>query len=365
MIPGLVSVMMPAYNAERYIASAIESVLAQSYSDWELLVVDDGSTDPTGEIAAGVGDPRVRVLRQANGGEAAARNHALRSMRGEYLAFLDSDDRFLPEHLARTVGFLKDRPEVDGVYTDGYHIDSYDNRLPLLSARRRGPYEGSIFEALVRASDVFGPPICVVLRAERVHEKGCRFDERIVIGPDWDFFVHYSEHARFGYIDRPTCLYRVHLTNISVSAGKRVRLESLRRCREKAIHLPGFANCSVETRSYAFYDLILNLLTEEPERQQEVTTWDRFRELPKSERARLLRLMAGRAVAQGHDSHWAHYWLRRSLRLHPLEPRSWVVGAMLKLTPSVAARWLAFRYRTELEEAQRSPFHGLAETGKS
>ena len=362
MIPGLVSVMMPAYNAERYIASAIESVLAQTYSDWELLVVDDGSTDRTGEIAAGVGDPRVRVLRQANGGEAAARNHALRSMRGEYLAFLDSDDRFLPEHLALTVEFLKDRPEVDGVYTDGYHVDSDDNRLPLLSARRRGPYEGSIFEALVRASDVFGPPICVVLRAERVHEKSCRFDERIVIGPDWDFFVHFSEHARFGYIDRPTCLYRVHLTNISVSAGKRVRLESPRLCREKAIHLPGFANCSVETRSYAFYDLILNLLAEEPERQQEATTWDRFRELPKSERARLLRLMAGRAVTLGHDSVWAQSWMRQSLRLQPMKPRSWALGAMLALSPSLAARVLASRNRPEIERANRSPFHGLIET---
>ncbi len=99
MEPGLVSVMMPAYNAERYIRPAMESLLAQTYSRWELIVVNDGSKDATAAIARSFDDPRIRVIDQPNGGEASARNTALRTMRGEFVAFLDADDAYLPEHL--------------------------------------------------------------------------------------------------------------------------------------------------------------------------------------------------------------------------------------------------------------------------
>ena len=110
-----VSVMMPAYNAAEFLAIAVNSVLAQSYQDWELIIVDDGSTDRTAEIAAGFQDPRVRLIRKENGGEASARNRALEEMEGEYLAFLDSDDLFLPDHLEKTVHYLEEHPERDAI----------------------------------------------------------------------------------------------------------------------------------------------------------------------------------------------------------------------------------------------------------
>ena len=99
--PGCVSVMMPAFNAERFIGRAIGSLRAQTFTDWELIVVDDGSTDATGAIARSAGDPRIRVIRQDNRGEAAARNVALAASTGEYVAFLDADDAFLADHLDR------------------------------------------------------------------------------------------------------------------------------------------------------------------------------------------------------------------------------------------------------------------------
>src|SRR5512145_295142 len=98
--------MMPAYNAEVYIRQSIDSVLAQTYPNWELVIVDDGSTDRTGEIASEYGDPRIRVFRQENGGEAAARNTALKNIQGEFLAFLDADDLYLPDHLEVSVEYL-------------------------------------------------------------------------------------------------------------------------------------------------------------------------------------------------------------------------------------------------------------------
>ena len=142
MHPGLVSIMMPAYNAGAYITEAIESMVAQTYPHWELLVVNDGSTDATHDIAARFSDPRIRLIDKTNGGESSARNVALKHSRGEFLAFLDADDAYLPEHLALTVGFLSAHPNRDAVYTDGFHMDEEGRRLASLQSRRRGPFEG-------------------------------------------------------------------------------------------------------------------------------------------------------------------------------------------------------------------------------
>src|SRR3990172_7899939 len=118
---GLVSVMMPAYNAGRYIAQSIESVLAQEYSNWELIIVNDGSSDKTPQIAARyTGDPRIKLVHQANGGEAAARNTALQHMRGDYVSFLDADDLYFPDALSNLSRFLDTHPEYGVVFSDGY-----------------------------------------------------------------------------------------------------------------------------------------------------------------------------------------------------------------------------------------------------
>ena len=106
-----VSIITPAYNAEPFISATIESVLGQSFQDWELLVADDVSSDRTPEIVAGFADrdPRVRLLRRGrNGGPAAARNTALRAAAGRYIAFLDNDDLWLREKLARQVTFMQE-----------------------------------------------------------------------------------------------------------------------------------------------------------------------------------------------------------------------------------------------------------------
>ena len=97
-----VSVVIPAYNAEEYIAETLDSVLSQNYSDYEILVIDDGSTDHTGEVLAHYGD-RIHLFQKPNGGPASARNLGLKHARGRYIAFLDSDDLWHPEKLARQV----------------------------------------------------------------------------------------------------------------------------------------------------------------------------------------------------------------------------------------------------------------------
>src|SRR5207247_1570481 len=111
-----VTVIMPVYDRERFVCEAIASVLAQTFSDLELIVVDDGSTDGTAAAVAAVEDPRLRYVAQPHRGVAAAMNTGLRSARGRYVARLDSDDVWLPDLLATQVAVLESRPEIDVVY---------------------------------------------------------------------------------------------------------------------------------------------------------------------------------------------------------------------------------------------------------
>jgi glycosyltransferase involved in cell wall biosynthesis len=113
--PGLTSVMIGAYNAEPYLGEAIESVFAQTYRPLELIVVDDGSTDGTGDVARSYGD-RLTFARQDNAGNGAARNTAIGLARGEYFAFLDADDRFTPDKLRLQHAALAADPGLDVVF---------------------------------------------------------------------------------------------------------------------------------------------------------------------------------------------------------------------------------------------------------
>src|SRR5208337_1705827 len=111
-----VSVVIPVYNGAATISCALASVFAQSYSDYEVVVLDDGSTDDTASVLAGYGD-RIRVISQRNRGLSAARNAGVRASGGEYVAFLDDDDEWMPEKLARSAAVLDQDPNCALVYT--------------------------------------------------------------------------------------------------------------------------------------------------------------------------------------------------------------------------------------------------------
>lgn len=111
MIKGLVSVITPCYNGEKYLAETIESVLAQTYKKWEMIIIDDGSKDSSAKIASeyAARNPRVRLITQENAGSAAARNHGIRECQGQYIALLDADDIWLPTFLEKQIAFMKEK----------------------------------------------------------------------------------------------------------------------------------------------------------------------------------------------------------------------------------------------------------------
>lgn len=129
MLPVFVSVITPAFNASAHLAETIESCLAQSHADFEMLLVDDGSTDETAEIANryAAADPRVRVFRIPNGGQAAARNLAIASARGQCFALLDSDDLWMPDYLERQLDTLSRYPSIDVVTANAINLGGHSS----------------------------------------------------------------------------------------------------------------------------------------------------------------------------------------------------------------------------------------------
>ncbi len=125
----LVSVIVPVYNVEAYITTTLQSVLAQTFTDFEVLVVDDGSGDQSIELVKQFTDRRIKVIQQANRGLAGARNTGIRNAQGEYLAFLDSDDLWLPEKLAKHVQHLQQNPQVGVSFCRSSFIDDAGNPL--------------------------------------------------------------------------------------------------------------------------------------------------------------------------------------------------------------------------------------------
>ena len=120
---SLVSIVMPVYNGEKYIKEAIDSVLSQTYSDWELVVIDDGSVDRTAELVASYKDERIRYIFQDNRGQAAALNHGLDTIQGDYYTTLDADDGLPIDSIQVRVAYLENHPEYGAVYSDGYFCD--------------------------------------------------------------------------------------------------------------------------------------------------------------------------------------------------------------------------------------------------
>jgi glycosyltransferase involved in cell wall biosynthesis len=188
-----VTIVIPLFNVERYVGEAIDSVLAQTLpaDQLEVVVVNDGSTDGSADIAERY-VPRVRHIRQENRGLAAARNVGLRVARGEFVGFLDADDRLLPEKLAAQLAVFDARPDVGVVYTGLRYIDEAGRPLPQAGWARLPPHPVADFVLSNRVA----PHLPLVRRAD-VERVGA-FDESMSPAADWDLWLRLARGARGG-----------------------------------------------------------------------------------------------------------------------------------------------------------------------
>ncbi len=198
-----VSVIIPAYNSARFLPETIESVLAQTYKDYEIIVVDDGSTDNTREILAPYFD-KIKYIYQQNQGAAKARNTAIKHSQGEYIAFLDADDVWLPEKLHIQVDYLNNNPEIAMVYSLSLSIN-IDGKQIGKKSRHRNLYSGDIFNKLFVKN--FFTTSTVVVRKRVLNTIGL-FDESLINSQDRDLWLRITREFRVSGIDKHLCKYR-------------------------------------------------------------------------------------------------------------------------------------------------------------
>ena len=189
----LVSVVIPAFNAASVIAETLDSVCAQTFQDFEVIIVDDGSTDETAAVAREfcAADARFTLIQQPNGGPSVARNTAVEHARGEWIAFLDADDVWLPEKLARQMELFREDPRANFLFTNYYFWDGSRNFSAYYRQSRPLP-EGDAGRQLVFAC-VYGCS-AVVVRRETLQAVG-PFDPDLPFAQDWDMWLRIAERG--------------------------------------------------------------------------------------------------------------------------------------------------------------------------
>lgn len=212
-----VSVVIPSYNSAHHITETLESVFNQTYQPREIIVVDDGSTDGTRSMLEKYRD-RIIYVYQKNAGEPAARNTGIRRASGDFIAFLDADDLWLPNKLELQMDYFEKRPEVALVYTDMKQFD--ENGITHESIKewlKMSPPSGYVFPQLF-AETLFGSGT-VVFRKSCVEKVGF-FDETFFVGSDYEMWLRMARYFKFGYVDEPLMMYRHHASMATRGLGR-------------------------------------------------------------------------------------------------------------------------------------------------
>jgi glycosyltransferase involved in cell wall biosynthesis len=216
----IVSVIVPCYNAARYLPVCLDSILNQTFQSFEIVVVNDGSTDDTETIIKPyLNDPHLRYVVQENGGPSKARNTGIAHAKGRYIAFLDSDDLWDKTKLEKQLA-LFDRPEIGVVYTRVRYIDECGRPVTYEQKNEHlRPREGNITNYLF--VDNFVPFSSVMVRKDCLDKIGC-FDEELGVAEDWDLLLRLSVRYEFKFVDEPLLQYRFHGNQISSNTEKMI-----------------------------------------------------------------------------------------------------------------------------------------------
>ncbi|WP_445628588.1 glycosyltransferase family 2 protein [Nostoc sp. DSM 114167] len=226
-----VSVIIPVYGVEKYIAATVQSVLEQTYTNFELLIIDDASLDRSINICQQFTDPRIKIIRQANRGVSGARNTGIRHAQGEYLAFLDGDDLWLPEKLEKQIAHLENSPAAGVSFSRSAFIDEAGQALGTYQM----PKLKEITPSYLLSCNPIGNGSAAVMRREVLEaikfqdnvygtNEDCYFDERLLQSEDNEFWIRISIKSNWQIegIPEPLTLYRVNSKGLSANMLKQL-----------------------------------------------------------------------------------------------------------------------------------------------
>ena len=214
-----VSVIIPTYNRAEFLRLAVNSVINQTFQDFEIIIVDYASNDKTREVISQFDDNRIKYIgREKSGGPSEARNEGIINSHCEYIAFLDDDDEWLPEKLQRQIQILENSPqEIGGIYTGRINVDGVSGKI--LSTRLVDK-RGDIFHELLSQ---FTIPTSSVIVRKFCFEKVGLFDETIFFAEDRDMWVRISMEFQFECIEEPLIKYRIHQKNANTNLDKVIK----------------------------------------------------------------------------------------------------------------------------------------------
>lgn len=204
----LVSQILCFYNESKYLSQSIESLINQSYSNLEIILIDDGSTDDSLEIAKSYSDSRIKIIEnKENHGLAWTRNQGLDYATGDYIGFTDADDISLPERIQELVRYLDNNSDIDIVSSGCRYIDVNGDII------ENNIYEPNMSDTDVRIQLLFGNPILgpgALFRRKLIIENGIRNDANYRVSQDWHFWLQCIQHSRISIIPIKPYLYRLH-----------------------------------------------------------------------------------------------------------------------------------------------------------
>ena len=218
-----ISVLIPAYNAEKFIQRTIDSVLNQTFSDLEIVVIDDGSKDKTPDIVREMreNDSRVNYFYQENQGLSNTRNRLVELAKGELIAFLDHDDEWRPEKIEKQLSVFEKDNGLGLVFSDA-HIKK-DGRILGTCFKERKPFKGDVFYEYL-FSDNFVPLLTVML-PKLIIKKFMPFNAEYRVSEEFDMFLRIAREYKFDYVDEPLAIYHLHGNNTIISEGQRLMQE--------------------------------------------------------------------------------------------------------------------------------------------
>jgi len=213
MNEALVSIIIPVYNSEQYITECIDSVLNQSYQNFEIIVVDDGSTDDTSSIITQYNNDKITLYHQQNSGSGAARNHGVKKASGAWIAFIDADDIWLPDKLHKQLTNCSDKA---WSHTDLYfHGDIYPRHTKTTELTSK--YSGHILEHLLVENSIGTSSVII---NKKVFEELGGFNTDLRALQDWDLWLRVAKKYEICYVNEPLVYYRVHSKSVSRNVRK-------------------------------------------------------------------------------------------------------------------------------------------------
>ena len=206
------SIVIPLYNKEKSIKNTIHSVLAQTFADFELVIVNDGSTDTSREVAAGIQDSRIRIVDKSNGGISSSRNEGIGSARYPYIAFLDADDLWERDFLETIRQLIIDYPEAD-CYTTGYACKYNNTTLNIFGASNRGIIR-DFFKQVYKGPVMHSSSICI---KKSTFDKVGYFNTTIRRGEDYDMWARLGRAATIAATPEVKVSYRLNVENSAMA----------------------------------------------------------------------------------------------------------------------------------------------------